>query len=121
MSAGATVVLVVAAPTSTDEVVAAFVGTLTAAGGDVHVVDLRPPAGSVRPGAPKVVRAVRVVRSGARAAARWDDDGRALVARASVVVAADRPAVRAVWATRRWTAAPLVNGVPAALRVLRAR
>ncbi|GEL95170.1 hypothetical protein [Cellulomonas composti] len=116
---GTLVALVVAASTTTDDAVDAFVATLTAAGGDVRVVDLRPTGIDPQARPPRVVRAVNVVRSGARAARRWDADGRALAVAARVVVAADRPAVRAVWATRGWTSAALVNGVPAGVRSLR--
>lgn len=111
------VALVVADPATPDSLVADQRASLTAAGAEPTVVDLRRWAPAPTSG-PLPWRAARALvgpwwaSRGLRGADADAVDG------ADLVVAGDRFAVPAVWRRRRRTTAAMVHGIPAALREL---
>jgi hypothetical protein len=113
------VALVVADPRTSDTAVEEHLATLRRTA-DVRLVDLRRVAPAVADGRPLPVRAVRALTAG-WVASRGARAHRALLDAADVVVAGDRFAVPTVWrARRRNRAGALLNGVPAAVRLLSA-
>ena len=111
------VALVVADPATPDSMVTDQRESLTAAGGEPTLVDLRRWAPAPSSG-PLPWRAVRAVVGPWWAARGLRGDDAATVDGADLVVAGDRFAVPAVWRRRRHTGATLVHGIPAALREL---